>query len=419
MSAARPCKEIEPTNAKEPEAKERNKKAVTVTRIGSQPMATGANQEPIRRSVTVTRISTPSMPRGQKEKAEKTMTISQVDGLVDSDYGGLVDSDYGEANSVANSTSEDTLRVWEVTDTRTWVLNELRKMSSHESYLDILNHRDDGDRKWPLEWRRRADIIIGTMNRCGLTWEDISGPHTHALMHSTQGGAAYPEWGVLEPPNGVEPSYVDDIENNNTSTTPPECEPEPDMMTSTSIPTPPITVDEASPPKRIRTDYQEQEVMPQREVAIGNLFGKDGYQYHYLLKGVTPRTAEDAWEHDKTVREELEKPGVVHKINSQFWKIRGPISREERMERVLDFWRAGDIVPRNPFLHSNLWGVETKRERSERRSGIEYLAGYSESGEDGRILADIRDESPEREYDTRPLCRFGGTGWCKDHPGKD
>ena len=89
------------------------------------------------------------------------------------------------------------------------------------------------------------------------------------------------------------------------------------------------------------------------------------------------------------------------------------------MERVLDFWRAGDIVPRNPFLHSNLWGVETKRERSERRSGIEYLAGYSESGEDGRILADIRDESPEREYDTRPLCRFGGTGWCKDHPGKD
>merc|ERR1711974_440203 len=208
-------------------------------------------------------------------------------------------------------------------------------------------------------------------------------------------------------------------EHNNTPTTPPECEQEPDMMDSTTVSTPPTAVDEASPPKRIRTEYQEQEVMPKREVAIGNRFGRDGYQYHYLLKGAIPESVEEVIDHNKAIREELGKPGAVHRINSQFWKIRGPISREERMERVLDFWRAGDIVPRNPFLHSNLWGVETEREKSERRSGIEYLSGYSESGEDGRILTDLRDESPEREYDPRPLCRFGGTGWCRDHPGKN
>jgi len=279
-----------------------------------------------------------------EEKAEKTMIFSQVDGLVDSDYGGLVDSDYGGTNSVANSTTEeDTPRVWEVMDTRTWVLNELRKMSSHKNYLNILNHRDDGD----LKWRRRADIIVGTKNRCGLTWEDISGPHTHALMHSTQGGAAYPEWGILEPPNGVEPPYVDDMEDNNetdtgnTQTTPSECEPEPDLMVSTTIPTPPTTVDEASPPKRIRTDHQEQEVMPQREVAIGNLFCRDGYQYHYLLKGARPETPEDVVEHDKNQRG-TGKTGSCSQNKQPILEDQGPDitgGEDGTRPRLLEGWR--------------------------------------------------------------------------------
>merc|ERR1711974_362197 len=203
------------------------------------------------------------------------------------------------------------------------------------------------------------------------------------------------------------------------STIPPECELEPEMMVNMTISSPPPTMDEGSPPKRIRTDEYEHEVRPRPEVIIGNLFCKEGYQYHYLLKGADLRTEEDVVEHDKVVWEELKRPGAVHKINSEFWKIKGPVSQEERMDRVLDFWRVGDIVPRNPFLHSNLWGRETERRKSERMSGIEYLSGYSESGEDGRILTDLRDESPERDDNPRPLCRFGGTGWCKEHPEKN
>ena len=82
--------------------------------------------------------------------------------------------------------------------------------------------------------------------------------------------------------------------------------------------------------------------------------------------------------------------------------------RTDRMERVLDFWRAGDIVPRNPFLHSSLWGKSTKKDAS--RGEDDSLAGYSESGENGRILNDIRDVSPEPDGINRVRCRYGG-GW--------
>ena len=130
-------------------------------------------------------------------------------------------------------------------------------------------------------------------------------------------------------------------------------------------------------------------------------------QYHYIIKGADIRTEEALAEHDKVVWEELRKHGT-HKVNSEFWKIKGPISRKDRMERVLEFWGAGDIVPRNPFLHSSLWGRNAKRDAS--RGENDSLAGYSESGEDGKILTDIRDESPEPDDNPRPRCRYGG-GW--------
>ena len=95
-----------------------------------------------RESVTVTRIV-------DEKPKERSMMMSQLDGLVE----------YSETDSSEDS-SADTSHIWEVKDAKSWVLNEMRKMRSHEKYLDILNYRDDGDTKW----RRRADAIIGAMN---------------------------------------------------------------------------------------------------------------------------------------------------------------------------------------------------------------------------------------------------------------
>ena len=77
--------------------------------------------------------------------------------------------------------------------------------------MDILNYRDDGDTKW----RRRADIIVGAMNRNGLTWTDIygetgqtaggegpsgSGIQAPELCQSHTSDEEYPEWGIVEKP---------------------------------------------------------------------------------------------------------------------------------------------------------------------------------------------------------------------------
>ena len=92
-------------------------------------------------------------------------------------------------------------------------------------------------------------------------------------------------------------------------------------------------------------------------------------------------------------------------MNTEFWKIRGPISKADRMERVLEFWRAGDVVARNPFLSSKLWGRPTTDRTLTGKD--DNLAGYSESGEDGRILDDIRDDSPPPGI-SRVRCRYDG-----------
>ena len=148
---------------------------------------------------------------------------------------------------------------------------------------------------------------------------------------------------------------------------------------------------------------------------VNNQHGVQGvHEYHYMMKGADLRTEEDLAKHDKLVWEELKIHGT-HKINSEFWKIRGPISRADRMERVLESWRAGDIVPRNPFLNSNLWRRTTMERAS--RGKDDHLAGYSESGEDGRILSDIRDVSPPPDGINRVRCRYDGQQmpndiWC-------
>ena len=151
--------------------------------------------------VTVTRVV-------KEEPKEKSMMMSQLDGLVDSEY--------GETDSSEDS-SEDAPHVWEVKDAKSWVLNELKKMRSHEKYSDILNYRDDGDAKW----RKRADAIIGAMNRNNLTWTDIqnedksgsnreqsSGSERRPSKRSLEDarlGDTYPEWGVIPCYNAFSP----------------------------------------------------------------------------------------------------------------------------------------------------------------------------------------------------------------------
>ena len=143
---------------------------------------------------------------------------------------------------------------------------------------------------------------------------------------------------------------------------------------------------------------------------MNNQQGVQGaYEYHYMVKRPDPSDEKSLALHHKQAWEELKTHGT-HKINCEFWKIRGPISREDRMERVLESWRAGDIVPQNPFLNSNLW-------KNTSAGTDDHLAGYSESGEDGKILSDIRDVSPPPDGISRVRCKYDGQQlpndvWC-------
>ena len=132
--------------------------------------------------------------------------------------------------------------------------------------------------------------------------------------------------------------------------------------------------------------------------SINNQHGIKGvYEYHYMVKRPDHAAEEEITNHHKRVWQELKTHGT-HRINAEFWKIRGPISKKDRMERVLEFWRAGDVVERNPFLSSKLWDKPQRKED---------LAGYSESGDDGRILTDLQDDSPPPGI-SRVRCRYDG-----------
>ena len=112
----------------------------------------------------------------------------------------------------------------------------------------------------------------------------------------------------------------------------------------------------------------------------------------HMVKGAKPETEEEWRDHYKTVTEALKRYGVSYrrKMDCDFWKIKGPTTREEQMDRVLEFWCAGDIVPQNPFLHRNLWGrKDDKRTVKWERNKLE---GYDPEGEDGAILMDLCEE---------------------------
>ena len=116
-----------------------------------------------------------------------------------------------------------------------------------------------------------------------------------------------------------------------------------------------------------------------------------------MVKNANPETEEEWIDHYKTVTEALKRYGISYrrKLDHEFWKIDSSMTREERKERVLEFWCAGDLVPQNPFLHRSLWGRKRATE-SFPRLNIKWdrrnPEGYDPEGEDGTILIDLCEE---------------------------
>ena len=111
-----------------------------------------------------------------------------------------------------------------------------------------------------------------------------------------------------------------------------------------------------------------------------------------MVKGAKPETEEEWHDHYKTVTEALKRYGESYrrKMDHDFWRIERSMTREERKERVLEFWRAGDIVPQNPFLHRSLWG--RRNDYQSVKWDRKKLEGYDPEGEDGTILIDLCEE---------------------------
>ena len=205
------------------------------------------------------------------------MMIGQVDGLVD----------YSSADDSASETSsEKTLQIWEVKDTKTWIFNEMKKLRKHKNYSEIVNYRDDGDAKW----HKRLDSIIDAMNknniRCGDLYnkgENISkwiqnsspNPSPKRTYKQTEMTGEFLEWGIIteeetattqepyqptgddnSPDLGSERCY-----NRHPPTIPLTCEMEPDMMLSREVPKPPPRKQDEPTPKRFRTSTDGTQLM--------------------------------------------------------------------------------------------------------------------------------------------------------------
>ena len=130
---------------------------------------------------------------------EESTRISQVDGLVD----------YSSTDDSASETSpENTLQLWEVKGTKTWIYNEMKKLRRHKNYSNIVHYRDDGDAKW----HKRLDSIIDVMTKTNIQCEDLYRQEENIskwLQNSSQGQSpkrtyiqsglaeGYPEWGTI------------------------------------------------------------------------------------------------------------------------------------------------------------------------------------------------------------------------------
>ena len=117
---------------------------------------------------------------------------------------------------------------------------------------------------------------------------------------------------------------------------------------------------------------------------------------YYMVKGAKldeNSSNEEYHDHYKTVVEALKKYGrpYRHKMENDFWRIKGKMTQEEMKNHVLEFWSSGDLVRHNPFLNRNLWG----RTENWNETGVKWerkRGGYDQEGKNGAILMDLCEE---------------------------
>ena len=338
---------------------------------------------------------------------ERKMNVSQVDGLVDYSSSEEEDSD---------DSSDGKPHIWEVPDSKTWAKLQLKKLRQHPDYEKIINYRDDGDSKW----HKKVSSILNKMTLSGIgcadlyndkqvatsQWVHDSSPDSSSSKRSAKEAGLdddYPEWGIIDPSKDnqgpieqTDTHGADSTTANtdaSTSTLPPLCELEPDVMETRCV---------IPPPKRTRPDFRSKYFGDNPEITIVKDWcdQEEKLKVFYKVKGANPVTREEWEDHYQTVVEALRRygPSYKRKMEHDFWRIEKTMTPEKRKGKVMEFWNAvshtGKVTGRNPYLHRVLWERKDTTQRIKAEDD-DYVdpgnEGYDPDGKDGAILMDLCD----------------------------
>ena len=343
---------------------------------------------------------------------EKKMNVNQVDGLVDYSSSEEEDSD---------DSSDGKPHIWEVPDSKTWALLQLGKLRQHPDYERIINYRDDGDSKW----HKKVSSILNKMTLSGIgcadlyndkqvatsQWVHNSSPDSSSPKRSAKEAGLnddYPEWGIIDPSKAnqepIERTGTHGADNTtaninaSTSTLPPLCELEPDVMETRCV---------IPPPKRTRPDFRSKYFGDNPEITIVKNWcdQEEKLKVFYKVKGANPVTREEWEDHYQTVVEALRRygPSYKRKMEHDFWRIERTMTPERRRNKVMEFWNAvshtGKVTGQNPYLHRVLWDRKNNTQKIKVKED-NYVdpgdEGYDPDGKDGAILIDLCDENQNK-----------------------
>ena len=237
-------------------------------------------------------------------------------------------------------------------------------------------------------------------------WVRDSSPDSSTSKRSSKDAgldANYPEWGTVDStptdPESMNPKELNRVDSSTTnaqvatSTLPPMCEVEPDIMETRCV---------IPPPKRIRPEFKSKYFGDNPEIVIVKDWCEveEKLKVFYKVKGADPVTKEEWDDHYQTVTEALKRYGSSYKrkMEHDFWRIERTMTPEKRKSKVMEFWSAvchtGDVTHQNPFLHRSLWG----RRHDHQPVGWSGrgLEGYDRDGEDGVILMDLCEEDHDK-----------------------
>ena len=242
-------------------------------------------------------------------------------------------------------------------------------------------------------------------------WVHDSSPDSSSSKRSAKEAGLdddYPEWGIIDPSK----DYQEPIEQTgthgadsttantdaSTSTLPPLCELEPDVMETRCV---------IPPPKRTRPDFRSKYFGDNPEITIVKDWcdQEEKLKVFYKVKGANPVTREEWEDHYQTVVEALRRygPSYKRKMEHDFWRIERTMTPEKRKGKVMEFWNAvshtGKVTGRNPYLHRVLW----ERKNTTQKIKVEdddYAdpgdEGYDPDGKDGAILMDLCEEDQNK-----------------------